>query len=217
MPATIKVDGKRYYHHTLIVPADGSPSPLIADKQDRQSFFKDKKAMRLDNTAGAYLELGGHRILFVIDKNCVLPGSGEWALIAETAARLAAAWPTLSAQAKKALDKLRAIVFSAKPLRSYADVRPDLFFYDTDEFRRGDGSLVSASWTASCVVHDANHIWQHDKGKTWHGPAAESVCWQLQIDNAVPLGLTPIDVNHLKSFLADPAKIIERANSKTFG
>jgi hypothetical protein len=216
MTAPIKVDGKTYHHHSSIVPADGSPSPVAANTENRQSFFKDKKAMKLDNTAGAYLPLGGRNILLVIDKNSVPPGSGEWQLIAETAARLEACHPTLSAQAKAALGMLRAIVFSAKPLRSYADVRPDIFFYDTDEFRRKDGSLVSASWTASCVVHDANHIWQHDNDKPWHGVDAELVCWQLQVDNAGSLGLTDIDVAHVKSFIADPEKIVERATSKTF-
>lgn len=217
MTSPIKVDGKTYRHHAAIVPADGSPSPLIGDKEDRQAFFKKKKEMRLDNTAGAYLTVGGHNILLVIDKNSVAPGSGEWGLIAETAARLETAHPALSAEGKTALATLRAIVFSAKPLRSYADVRPDLFFYDTDEFRRKDGSLVSAAWTASCVVHDAHHIWQHDNDKEWHGVDAEVECWKLQIANGDALGLAEIDVKHLQSFIDDPKKIIERATSKTFG
>jgi len=216
MTAPIKVDGKTYHHHRLMVPAAGAPSPVAGNTENRQSFFKDKKKMKLDNTAGAYLTLGGRNILLVIDKNSVVPGSGEWKLIAQTAARLEACYPTLSAQASAALAKLRAIVFSAKPLRSYADVRPDLFFYDTDEFRRKDASLVSPAWTASCVVHDANHIWQHDNGKKWHGVEAEVGCWQLQIENARSLGLTDIDVAHVQSFIADPEKIIGRATSKTF-
>ena len=216
MTSPIKVDGKTYQHHSLIAPADGTPSPVAANTENRQSFFKKKKAMKPDNTAGAYLPLGGRNILLVIDKNSVLPGSGEWQLVADTAARLAACYPTLSKQAQNAMGKLRAIVFSAKPLRSYADVRPEIFFYDTDEFRRKDGSLVGASWTASCVVHDANHIWQHDNGKKWHGVEAEVDCWQLQIDNAAALGLTAIDVAHVASFIADPEKIIARATGKTF-
>ncbi|MEA3029617.1 MAG: hypothetical protein QOG13_942 [Sphingomonadales bacterium] len=217
MANPIKVDGKTYHHHSSIAPTDGTPSPVAANTENRQSFFKDKKAMKLDNTAGAYLPLGGRNILLVIDKSSVPPGSGEWQLVADTAARLAACYATLSPQAKTALGMLRAIVFSAKPLRSYADVRPDIFFYDTDEFRRKDRSLVSPSWTASCIVHDANHIWQHDNGKPWHGVEAEVGCWQLQIDNAASLGLTDIDVAHVNSFIADPAKIIDRATSKTFG
>ena len=216
MSSAIKVDGKTYHHHSLLIPAGGAPSPVAGNTENRQSFFKDKKKMKLDNTAGAYLPLGGRNILLVIDKNSVPPGSGEWQLIAQTAARLEACHATLSAQAKTAMGMLRAIVFSARPLRSYADVRPDLFFYDTDEFRRKDGSLVSAAWTASCVVHDANHIWQHDNGKKWHGVEAEVGCWQLQIENAQSLGLTDIDVAHVESFIADPEKIIGRANSKTF-
>ncbi len=217
MAKAIVVDGKSYRHHSEMVPADGSPSPLAGEAVDRQSFFpKKKKKMRLDKTAGAYVPLGGRNLLLVIDRNSVAVPSGEWTLIAETAKRLEACFPTLSAQGKAALARLRAVVFSSKPLRSYADVKPDIFFYDTDEFRRKDGSLVGASWTASCVVHDANHVWQHDNGKEWHGEAAEVVCWQLQIDNAAPLGLDPGEIAHLKGFIADPKKIVERANSKTF-
>jgi|GEM_PF-6751534 len=216
MPGPIKVDGKTYHHYSLIVPADGTPSPLIGDKENRQAFFKDKKKMKLDNTAGAYVPLGGRDVLLVIDKNSVVPGSGEWKLLAQTAAQLAAAYPGLSEQGKTALSMLRAVVFSAKPLRSYADVRPDLFFYDTDEFKRSDGSLVSPAWTASCIVHDANHIWQHDNGKTFTGEGAETECWQLQVDNQAALGLNDPEVNHLKGFIADPARILARANSRTF-
>ena len=216
MTQPIIVDKRIYHHHSKLVPADGSPSPLAAQSEDRQDFFrKSKKKMRLDNTAGAYVPLGGRNLLLVIDKNSVAPGSGEWRLIAETAARLEQGWPTFSPQARVALGALRAVVFSAKPLRSYADVRPDIFFYDTDEFRRSDGSMVSASWTASCVVHDANHIWQHDNGKKWHGVDAEVVCWRLQVENRDALGLTQVDVDHLNRFIADPEKILKRAKSKT--
>ncbi len=217
MAQTIKVDGKVYHHYSNLVPADGSASPLRDQSEDRQAFFpKHKKKMRLNNTAGAYVPLGGRNVLLVIDKDNVAPGSGEWKLIAETAAKLEQCYPSLSAQGKAALGKLKAVVFSAKPLRSYADVRPDIFFYDTDEFRRKDGSLVGASWTASCVVHDANHIWQHDNGKPWHGAAGEVPCWHLQVDNRDALGLTQIDVDHLNNFIAHPELILDRAGSGTF-
>jgi hypothetical protein len=217
MTAPIKVDGKNYQHHSKLVPTDGSPSPLAGESVDRQSFFpKKKKRMPLNNTAGAYVTLGGRNILLVIDKNNVAPGSGEWRLIAETAAHLEKCYPTLSPQAKTALANLRAVVFSAKPERSYADVRPDLFFYDTDELKRSDGSMNTAAWTASCIVHDANHIWQHDNGKEWTGERAETECWKLQVDNKAGLGLSDGEVAHLNSFIADPKKILGRANSATF-
>ena len=217
MTQPIVVDKKTYHHHSQLVPADGSASPLRDQSEDRQAFFpKHKKKMRLKNTAGAYVTLGGRNVLLVIGKDNVAPGSGEWKLIAGTAAKLEQCYPSLSAQAKAALGKLKAVVFSAKPLRSYADIpRSDVFFYDTDEFRRKDGSLVSPSWTASCVVHDANHIWQHDNGKPWFDVDGEVPCWKLQVENRDALGLTQIDVDHLNSFLADPAKIVERARSKT--
>lgn len=217
MPDPIKVDGKLYHHHSEMVPAGGAPSPLRDKSENRQSFFpKKKKKLPLDKTAGAYVRLGGRDVLLVIDKRTVPYGSPEWRLIADTAARLETCFAALSPQAKAAMARLRAIVFSSKPLRSYVDVKPDIFFYDTDEFRRSDGSLVAASWTASCVVHDANHIWQHDNAKPWHGVAGEVPCWQLQVENRDALGLTQIDVDHLNSFIADPAKILDRAGSGTF-
>ena len=216
MSSLIKVDGKTYHHHSEMVPAGGAPSPLRDQSENRQAFFKKKKKMPLDNTAGAYVRLGGHDVLLVIDKRTVAYGSPEWRLIADTAARLEQCYAALSPQAKAALARLRAIVFSSKPLRSYADVKPDIFFYDTDEFRRSDGSYVAPSWTASCVVHDANHICQHDNRKAWHGVDAELGCWRLQVENRDPLGLTQVDVDHLKSFIANPASILDRAGSGTF-
>jgi hypothetical protein len=216
MPDSIDVDGKPYQHHSALKPADGEDSPLRDESEDRQSFFPDRDKMKLDNTAGAFVPLGDGRILLVIDKTSVPYRSPEWDLIAETAKRLEACYPSLSDQARAALANLRAVVFSAKPARSYADVRPDFFFYDTDEFRRSDASLVTPAWTASCIVHDANHIWQHDNDKAWHGEDAEVVCWQLQVDNAAALGLFDGEVDHLKKFIADPSKIIDRMNSNTF-
>jgi hypothetical protein len=212
----IVVEGKTYQHHSLMRPGPGKPSPLRDEKTDRQSFFKEKKKLRLDNTAGAYVPTGKSRILFVIDKNSVPFDSPEWGLIADTAQRLETCYPALSKQAQAALANLRAVVFSSKMARSYADVKPDIFFYDSDEFRRSDGSLVTPAWTTSCIVHDANHVWQHDNGQKFQGEKAEVVCWQLQVDNGPALGLADVEIDHLKRFIADPAKIIARMNSKTF-
>jgi hypothetical protein len=216
MPDPINVDGKPYQPHSALAPADGTTSPLKDESLDRQSFFADDAKMSLGNTAGAYVTLGGNDVLLVIDKNSVPYGSPEWQQIADTAARLETCYPTLSAQGQAALSVLKAVIFSSKPARSYADVRPEYFFYDTDEFHRSDGSMVSPAWTASCIVHDANHIWQNANEKPWYGVDAECVCWQLQVDNAAPLGLQPYEVTHLQSFLNDPEKIVARAMSKTY-
>ena len=217
MPEPIFVDDNVYHHHSRIDPSDGSVSPLRDQSENRQSYFKRKRKLPLDKTAGAYVSLGGRNLLLVIDKRTVRFGSPEWKMIAATAKRLEQAFPTLDAQAKAALATLRAVIFSAKPLRSFADVEPNLFFYDTDEFRRSDGSLVDPSWTASCVVHDANHVWQKDNNRRWHGVEAEVACWHLQVDNAGPLGLSPGEVTHIKGFIADPESIIGRAGSDPFG
>jgi hypothetical protein len=216
MSSPITVDGKLYFHHSAIVPADGSVSPLRDRTENNQAFFKKKKKLPLDRTAGAYVRLGARDVLLIIDKRTVPHGSPEWQLIADTAARLEQCHDALSAQGKAALARLRAVIFSRKPLRSFADVKPDIFFYDVDEFARTDGSLVAASWTASCVVHDANHIWQHDNRRPWHGVAGEVPCWQLQVENRDALGLSQVDVDHLNSFIADPSKILDRAGSGTF-
>ena len=210
--------GRRYHHHSRIAPPGSFPSPLSLDSEDRQDFFGGRRRkLRLNNTAGAYLPLNGSNILLVIDKNTVPYPSGEWDLIADTAAQLERAFPLLSQQAKAALAKLKAVVFSSKPFRSYADVRPDYFFYDTDEFRRRDNSLVTAAWAASVVVHDANHIWQNDNGQDCTGVTAETVCWRLQVDNRDALGLDQTEVDHLGTFIADPQKIVDRANSDPYG
>lgn len=217
MADTILVDGKTYHHHSAMNPAGGAASPLQFESVDRQRFFKKKKKLPLNNTAGAFFRAGGRNILIVIDKNTVPFGSGEWGLIAETAAFLEDRYAQLSDQGKLALSFLKAIIFSKRMARSYADVAPDLFFYDADELRRSDGSLNTPSWTASCIVHDANHIWQHDSGRDWTGGAAESECWRLQVENGAALGLSDIDIAHLNRFIADPSLIADRAGSGTFG
>lgn len=222
MPQIILDDqGRRYHHHSQIAPAGSFPSPLSIDSEDRQFFFPTRiKKLRLNNTAGAYIPLNGHNLLLVIDRNTVPHPSGEWDLIAATAAQLERAFPALSERARTALARLRAVIFSSKPFRSFADLRPDLFFYDTDEFRRFlDKSLVTPAWTASCIVHDANHILQHDEGgdDASHGVVAETACWQLQVDNQAALGLHQVEVDHLNRFIADPQKIIDRMNSDPFG
>ena len=217
MTQPINVDGRRYFHHSQMVPADGSVSPLRDQSEDRQSFFKKKKKLPLDRTSGAFARLGNHDVLLVIDRRSVEFGSPEWKLIADTAERLEQCHAALSAQGKAALQTLRAVIFSSKPSRSFADVDPGTFIYDVDEFRRVDRSLVAPAWTASCVVHDANHIWQRRNGRAWAGVDAEVACWELQVMNAGPLGLTDIDVTHLNGFLADPEKIVGRANSNPFG
>ena len=217
MTQPITVDGSHYQHHSQMIPADGAISPLRDQSENRQAFFKKKSKLPLDRTAGAYAHLGDRNVLLVIDRRTVGFGSPEWRLIADTAARLEQAYARLSAQGKAALATLRAVIFSSKPARSFADVDPGTFIYDVDEFRRTDGSYVAPAWTASCVVHDANHIWQRRNGRAWAGVEAEVACWHLQVLNAGPLGLTDIDVNHLNSFLADPEKIVGRANSNPFG
>jgi hypothetical protein len=216
MTTPIIHDGIRYLHHSQLVPMDGTHSPLREEAEDRQAFFRPKRKMRLNNTAGVYVPLGAHNLLLVIDKNSVAYGSPEWKMIAATAAHLEACHATLSAAAQKSLAVLRAVIFSGKPARSYADVKPDLFFYDADELKRRDGSLVGPAWAASCIVHDANHVWQHDNGEEWHGVDAEVACWKLQVENAGALGLSEGEVVHLKKFIADPGKILDRATSPTY-
>ncbi len=222
MPDPILFDSKPYHHHSLLASAAGVTSPFEHSAEDRQSilnrrkslFKKKAKVAELSDTSGAYVRLGEADLLLIVDRNSVPYRSKEWDMIAATAAHLEASHAALSAQAHKALAKLRAVIFSAKPARSYADVKPNLFFYDTDEFRRKDGSLVGPAWAASCIIHDANHVWQYLNGKTWHGVKSEVECWQLQVDNAGALGLSDGEVAHLKDFIANPEKIVARAKSK---
>ena len=196
-----------YYPHSEMIPAPGAgPSPLATASEDRQSYSPRLTAIDLRSTAGVYVTVGGgHDIRFVIDRNSIGYLSPQWRLIAETADRLAACFPTLSAQGRRALNALKAVVFSKSPLRGFADVDPDIFFYDTDEFVTQDGvTLISPAYAASNIVHDANHIWMHDNGVLWHGVDAEKTCWLLQVENKDALGLEPHEVAFLDGLIANP-------------
>lgn len=224
MSETKSFDGKPYHHYSEMMPTPGPasagqpPSPLATASEDRQTYFPDSTKMSLANTAGVYVPIGGQVIRFVIDKNSVGYDSREWGLINETAKCLVAAYPTLSPTAKDALGALKSVVFAKAPGRSYADVEPDIFFYDTDEFlAQGGEVLISPAYAASNIVHDAYHIWLHDHGHTWHGEEAEKVCWQLQIDNQAPLGLMSHEIDHLKKLIANPGSVLHRMTSMPFG
>lgn len=215
---------KPYHLYSEMMPtpdkagAGQGSSPLESASEDRQSYFPDAGKMSLANTAGVYVPVGDHVIRFVIDKNSVGYGTREWQLINETAKCLVAAYPTLSPTAKDALGALKAVVFAKAPGRSYADVEPDIFFYDTDEFlAQGGQVLISPAYAASNIVHDGYHIWLHDHGHTWHGEEAEKVCWQLQIDNEAPLGLMSHEIGHLKNLIANPGSVVHRMTSMPFG
>ena len=213
MPETITAGGKTYHHYSLLtVDAD---SPLRDQGEDRQAFF-DRRKLPLDRTAGAFVELGGRPVLLVIDERTIGYRSEEWMMIAKIAAHLDHCYSRLTQQARDALSLLVAIVFSGIPDRSFAEVEPQLFIYNVKEFRRRDRTFVDPAWCASCVVHDANHIWQHRARSPWHGVNAEVACWELQIDNKVPLALSDTDADWIRTFLADPEKIVGRAESDPF-
>lgn len=170
----------------------------------------------LPNACGVTVRPGGREIRFIIDRDTIAPGSQEWRFIAEVADLLERCHVALNDQGKAALEHLDFVVFSRTPARSFADVGPNGFFYDVDEFRRSDGSLVGAPYAVSNIVHDANHIWIYDGGQTYTGNDAEIVCWQLQVDNADAFGLSPTEIGFLRGLIGDPAKVAVRIAANPF-
>ena len=214
MADTITVKGARYYHFSQLLP-NADDTELCSDEQKRQSYVS-KKELRLDKTSGVFVPADYRDILFIIDRRTIQPRSEEWRFIGKIAGHLADCCGRLSDQGRAALTRLTAVVFSTSPLRSYADVKPNCFVYDVDEFRASDGSLVSSAFAASNIVHDANHIWMFDQGQQYAGSAAETTCWQLQIDNRTALGLSDWEVDFLKGLVNDPAQVAERMDQDPF-
>ena len=205
----IKVKGTRYFPAPWLLDADLRDPRVASDIQSRQSFVSARE-LRLDRTSGAYVELFGRTVLLAIDRRSIEPASDEWRFIGRVAATLQASTARLSSEAREALDSLKAVVFSRSPARSYADVKPNTFVYDVDEFRRVDSSFISPAYAASNIVHDARHIWMFDNRQVHHGAAAEVACWRLQVANADALGLDTTEVNFLNGLIADPALMAER-------
>lgn len=208
MTDPVTIGRVRYYPCAGLTPALRNPA-IEADVQKRQSFVSSRK-LKLDRTSGAYARLGGQIVAFVIDRRTVAPGSDEWGFIGAVGMHLEKSWAGLSDEGKAALAHLKSVVFSAAPDRAYADVKPGAFVYDTDEFRRSDGSLISAAYAASNILHDANHIRMFDDGEVYTGVAAERTCWRLQVANAQPLGIDPWDVAYLESLIREPQQVAMR-------
>ena len=208
MGQPITVKKARYYPYTDLFPGSDDAG-LKADLQKRQSYVSSK-LLRLDWTSGVYATILGRTVLFIIDRRTVQPGTPEWRFIGEIIGHLVKCSPGLSSQGRTALASLTAVVFSTSPERAYADVKPNCFVYDVDEFRREDGSFISPAYAASNIVHDANHIWMYDKGQDYSGNAAEIICWQLQIDNEAAIGLAAHEVQFLKGLVAKPETVAKR-------
>lgn len=221
MDDTIAFKDRFYHHYAYLLPEsdDAAAHPcavaLRDGAEDRQSYFKKKRKMKLNNTVGAFVPVGEHHIVrFVVDKRSVAYGSPQWRLIAAAAKCLDECHAKLSEQGKAALEALKAVVFCKPVKRSYADVGPDIFFYDIDEFLTSDGTtLVTPAWVASNIVHDAYHVWLHDHDRHWHGEDAEVICWKLQVENRDAFGLSEIEVRHLEALIANPQSQLGRMGS----
>jgi len=215
MPDWIRVDDADYFPAAWLLSADAEAVAAADRLQDRQAFVSADELV-LDRTCGAYALVFGRPLLLVIDRRTLAPGSDEWRFIGEVAAHLSACCEALSPQAAAALESLTAVVFSTSPARSYADVRPNAFVYDVDEFRRADRSLIRPAYAASNIVHDAHHIWMFDNGQPHTGPDAEVICWQLQVDNAEALRLDITETDFLRGLIANPALVAERLEQQPF-
>lgn len=203
------VVGKARYYPCADLHDGSEDAKVAADVQSRQSFISSRK-VKLDRTSGAFVVLGGRPLLLVIDLRTVGPGSDEWRFIGTVGTHLESHWQALSVQAKAALSTLKAVIFTTAPARAYADVKRSSFVYDVDEFQRSDGSLISAAYASSNIVHDANHVWMFEHRQPYTGVDAEKTCWRLQIANAEALEIDPWDVDFLRGLIDDPAQVAMR-------
>lgn len=222
MAGPIKVRKRTYRPWSEMAPPAGVAAPgapawrFPGPVEDRGFLSPKKKVIGLKKTYGLYMALGGRNILLVVDGAAAVPGSAAWAFIHKVAGQLAAAYPGLDADAKQALAMLDAVIFAASPSRSFAQVEKATFFSDTDEFQRADKSWITPAYSASCIVHDANHVRIHKKGGKHWGEAAEIACWKLQVANAAPLGLAAFEVDFLKDLIAHPEKAKTRMEEPPF-
>lgn len=214
MAAPIKVRNRTYRHYSEMIPAAGAP--FAGPIEDRGFLSPKKKVISLKQSYGAYLPVGGHTILLVIDRPAAAPGTPAWAFIHTVVRQLDAAFPALDPAGKEALSMLDAVIFAASPSRSFARVEKSTFFSDTDEFQRADKSWISPAYSASCIVHDANHVRIHKKGKQHWGEKAEIACWKLQVANKDALGLDKFEVDFLQDLIDHPEKAKVRMEESPF-
>lgn len=215
MPGPISVNKRTYLPYGAMVPPAGGAG-FAGPLEDRGFMSPKKSAIRLKQTHGVYLTLGGRNILFAIDAAAAPPGSKAWEFIHKVLAQLEAAYPKLDAGAQTALGKLEAVVFAASPSRSFAQVDKSTFFSDTDEFQRADGSWITPAYSASCIVHDANHVLLHKKGIQHWGQAAEEACWKVQVANRLALGLDATETAFLQDLIDHPEKAKARMEAPAF-
>ena len=214
MGVPIKVRDRTYRPYGEMAVAPGALFPGKAE--DRGFLSPKKKLISLKQSYGAYLTLGGRNILLVIDAPAASPGTPAWDFIHKVAARLEAAYPKLDADGQGALAMLDAVIFAASPSRSFAQVEKATFFSDTDEFQRADKSWITPAYSASCIVHDANHVRIHKKGGKHWGEAAEIACWKVQVANKDALGLDKTEVDFLEDLILHPEKAKARMEESPF-
>jgi len=214
MGVPIKVKGKTYrpYAEMGVTPGGLFPGKV----EDRGFLSPKKKVISLKKSYGAYLALGGRNVLLIIDAPAASPGTPAWDFIRKVAAQLEAAYPKLDADARDALAKLDAVIFAASPSRSFAQVEKATFFSDTDEFQRADRSWITPAYSASCIVHDANHVRIHRRGGKHWGEEAEIACWKVQVANSDALGLADYEVAFLEDLIAHPEKARTRMEESPF-
>lgn len=207
-----------YENHPQLYPdgdGSGNGDPFQYDSEDR-NFLSPSSSINLSKTSGFYMNIGGHRILVVIDRTTVPYGSSEWVLATQAISQLVSSYNSLTGQGQNALAHLDTIVFTASPIRSFADVGPNRYFYDTSEFYNTAGTLISPNFAASAIVHDANHILQYDSHLAYQGISAEVAGYQLQVDNGSALGLQPYEVNYLNGLISDPHSQDARLNQPPY-
>ena len=60
---------------------------------------------------------------------------------------------------------------------------------------------ASLTWYASCIVHDANHVWLYRKGQPHSGKEPEARCMEKQIAFLEAIGGPKHEIEHLKNLI----------------
>ena len=60
---------------------------------------------------------------------------------------------------------------------------------------------ASLTWYASCIVHDANHVWLYRKGEPHSGKEPEARCMEKQIAFLEAISAPKSEIAHLKNLI----------------
>ena len=86
----------------------------------------------------------------------------------------------------------------AKGPQSGVSVTDSVFYVGSKTY------CASTEWYASCIVHDATHVWLYRQGKPHGGREAENVCLDRQREFLIAAGAESSTINYI-TYLIDNA------------